>query len=80
MNNINKVIWRYRYNMNNKLTYTISIAPLVLTVLPILLFLKHEIDMLNTSLSLSGLIVVSGMGWLICFLNGLDKGDMKCYI
>lgn len=74
MNNINKVIWEYRYNMDNKLTYTISIAPLVLMVLPILLFLKHEIDMLNTSLFLSGLILVSGMGWFIWFLNGLDDG------
>lgn len=74
MNNINKVIWEYRYNMDNKLTYTISIAPLVLMVLPILLFLKHEIDMLNTSLFLSSLILVSGMGWFIWFLNGLDDG------
>ena len=74
MNNINNVIWRYRCNMNNKLTYTISIAPLVLMILPILLFLKHEIDMLNTSLFLSGLILVSGMGWFIWFLNGLDDG------
>lgn len=74
MNNINKVIWEYRYNMDNKLTYTISIAPLVLMVLPILLFLKHEIDMLNTSLFLSSLILVSGMGWFIWFLNVLDDG------
>lgn len=71
-NNINNLLWEYRY-MNNKTTYIISIVPLILIIIPIVLFIKHTIDMLNVSLFISALITMSGMGWFIWFLNGLEK-------
>lgn len=57
--------------MNKNMAYIIAISPLISMVLPIILKLKKYIGIFNMTLILSGLLVVSGIGWFIIWFSSM---------
>ena len=57
--------------MNKNKAYIIAISPLISMVLPIILKLKNYIGIFNMTLILSGLLVVSGIGWFIIWFSSM---------
>ena len=57
--------------MNKNMAYIIAISPLISMVLPIILKVKNYIGILNMALILSGLLVVSGIGWVIIWFSSM---------
>ena len=55
--------------MNKNMAYIIAISPLISMVLPIIL--KKYIGIFNMTLILSGLLVVSGIGWFIIWFSSM---------